>query len=201
MQRVSLALGHIHRAGVIHCDIKPSNIMLDDSDEPVVIDFGMSIRPSAVDASRIKTASHGYIVGTPEYMAPEQITGESKNYTPAIDIYAVGATLFELLAGRPPFEPTIGGNAMAVVQAVLSQPAPSVKSLNAGVPDDVDALIRRCLDKSPTKRIQTADELAVKLNDCRRGRALDALPKKTIARRLSGFFFKEIFLPKKPKDK
>ncbi len=141
---VSRALVAVHAAGVIHRDIKPGNVMLVGGcyDDVRVIDLG--IARSTSHATQL-TAT-GALLGTPYYMAPEQIRGHADART---DVYAVGATLFETLAGRPPF---MGENAGAIVLAVLAEAPPSLHALRTDVPSAIDAVVGRMLAKDPDDR-------------------------------------------------
>jgi Protein kinase domain/AAA ATPase domain len=143
-RQVARALGAIHERGIIHRDIKPANVMLVGGrlDDVRVIDLGIarSLAPST------QLTATGALLGTPHYMAPEQIRGQVDARS---DVYALGATLFEMLAGRPPF---VGEHAGAIVLSVLAEAPPSLGSLRRDVPGAVDAVIGRMLAKDPGDR-------------------------------------------------
>jgi len=150
---VADALAYAHAHGLVHRDIKPDNVLLTGK-HAVVTDFGVSKALSSATGEASIT-SVGVALGTPAYMAPEQAAAD-----PAMDhradIYALGVVAFELLAGRPPFT---GGSAQQVLAAHITEPAPSVSQARAAVPPALDLLIRRCLEKRPADRPQTAAEL------------------------------------------
>ena len=151
----ALAYAHVH--GVVHRDIKPDNVLLSGR-HATVTDFGIARAVDAAADSATITRD-GLLLGTPAYMAPEQVAGES-DVDHRADLYAVGVLAYELLAGRPPFS---GESAQQVMVAHLShQPAP-LSSLRSEIPDALAALVMRCLEKLPAARWQTADELLTAL--------------------------------------
>lgn len=148
---VLAALGHAHRAGVVHRDVKPSNIMLADNGTVKLLDFGIAKRLDDLAGSLTRV---GGIVGTPKYLAPEQVEGRPA--TPASDLYALGVVLFEMLAGAPPYD---GESPIATALAHAVAPVPDVSSLR----DDLSATLVRVLDtvlkKDPAARFPTAEEM------------------------------------------
>ncbi|HEU4322219.1 MAG TPA: serine/threonine-protein kinase [Roseiflexaceae bacterium] len=147
------ALDAAHAVGVIHRDVKPSNALYNAQRQIVLTDFG--IARNTADASRTATAA-GMIMGTPGYIAPEQAIG-SATLTPACDVYALGVVLFELLAGRLPFE---ADTAMGVVLKHLYDPPPAPTSVRPSLPPALDAVVLRALEKEPSARFPSAGALA-----------------------------------------
>jgi len=153
MRRVAEAVHAAHRTGLIHRDLKPSNVLVEEPDDgpphPVVLDFGIA-RPLAGG----ELTETGETIGTPAYMAPEQVEGELDRLDRRTDVYALGATLYRLLAGRPPFE---GRGAALLLQVLKGEPAP-LRPL--GVPADVEAIVLKCLEKERHRRYDSALALA-----------------------------------------
>lgn len=149
---VALALHEAHRLGIVHRDVKPSNILVeqleDQSYKPYLTDFGIARDLEAHD----QTAT-GIIAGTPAFMAPEQARGESRTIERRTDVYCLGATLYDVLSGRPPF---VGDSPMAVLQKVLYDEAPPIRKLNLKIPVDIEAVLLRCLEKEQHRRYESA---------------------------------------------
>ncbi len=153
---VASALDHAHHRGIVHRDIKPENVLLQDG-EAVVSDFGIALAIAEAGAGRL-TAT-GLSVGTPSYMSPEQASG-GRDVDSRADVYALGAMLFEMLSGAPPFT---GESVVALMARILSEPAPSIRTVRPSVPAGLDDAVRKALAKQPADRFQTADEFAAAL--------------------------------------
>jgi serine/threonine-protein kinase len=154
---VANALDHAHRNKVIHRDIKPANILLQDG-EPVVADFGIAL---AVGVSGGRLTETGLSVGTPHYMSPEQATGD-QTVGAQTDIYALGAVLYEMLVGSPPY---VGATAQAILGKIIAGNLASAAEERASVPANVDATIRKSLEKLPADRFTGAQDFARALAD------------------------------------
>jgi serine/threonine protein kinase len=155
IRTVALALYAAHQAGIVHRDIKPGNIMIDDNGKPFVMDFGLAHRPTA---STLTTA--GKIAGTPAYMSPEQVECDPKSLTHSTDIYSLGATFYELLTGRRPFQGTLT-QILTQIQNRTPQP-PS--QLRPGLDRQLQVVCLRMMSKRPADRFATMNEVAAELD-------------------------------------
>lgn len=169
LAKVAEAVQYAHEQGVLHRDLKPGNILLDGRGEPLISDFGLA-RCTEI-ASHLTRSLTSF--GTPGYMAPEQADGPAAQLTPAADIYSLGAILFELLTGRPPF---VGDNAFAVMKESAEKPAPKLRSLVPRLDRDLEIICGRCLESEPAARYLSAGSLAEDLRNWLEGRHINARP-------------------------
>ena len=167
LEKVSRAIAYAHERGVLHRDVKPSNILVDGAGEPQLTDFGLAKLLNA-DQSLLTLTSTG--LGSPAYMAPEQAQGGA---TLSSDVYGIGAVLFTMLTGEPPFQ---GATALETIRLASEQPPRPPKSLNAGIPDDLQTVCLKCLEKEPAKRYASARELADDLGRFAKGEPVSARP-------------------------
>ncbi len=155
--RLADAVHSAHRAGIVHRDLKPANILLSPDGAPKIVDFSLARR----FGPRPTQTLTGARFGTPSYMAPEQAAGEAGAFCPAVDVYALGAVLYEMLTGRPPFKAESSSETLR--QVVAEAPAPPSR-LNCRVPRDLETIVLKCLEKSPQRRYESAAALADDLN-------------------------------------
>jgi len=169
MMQVAHGMAAAHACRVVHRDLKPANILLDHSDSwiPKITDFGLA---KILDNESDATAT-GNIIGTPAYMAPEQAFGNGKYATPAVDIYSIGAVLYECLTGRPPFQ---GRSVGETIDFVRSREPAKIRRLNPDVPFSLELICLVCLRKDPFQRYATALELAEDLSRFLKGESIRA---------------------------
>jgi len=147
------AIQFANEKGFIHCDLKPSNILMDRDGSPRITDFGLARHASESSGMTVS----GAILGTPSYMAPEQASGQRREISPATDVYGLGAIFYELLTGRPPFHlPT---KMETVLQALYGEPIPP-RELRPDLPRELESICLKCLEKSPKDRYPSAAALA-----------------------------------------
>jgi eukaryotic-like serine/threonine-protein kinase len=170
---IARAVDYLHQHEIVHCDLKPSNILL-DGDQPLITDFGLS---RVLQAEPVTDPIAEYrLEGTIPYMSPEQVRGAPGK---ASDIYSLGAILFELLTGKPPF-----GSGRRALERIQRDEAPGPRQCNPKLPASLDRIVRKCLRKEPSSRYETAAQLAAELERFRRGDPLVHTPADTAAQRM-----------------
>jgi serine/threonine-protein kinase len=153
--QVAAGVGHAHKAGIIHCDVKPQNVLLTEDGTAKVADFGIA---RALSESGLTDSD--VVWGSPLYLAPEQAAGERP--TPASDVYSIGVTLYEMLAGVPPFQ---AEKPAALALMHVQDDPPPLSEYNAYVPSQLEWIVRKLLSKEPAARYRTADQLALVLRE------------------------------------
>jgi eukaryotic-like serine/threonine-protein kinase len=169
LRRVSQAVEYAHQHGVIHRDLKPANILLDQNGNPRVTDFGLAKKMQGDSG----LTGSGQIMGTPSYMPPEQAGAKRGEVGLAADVYALGATLYALLTGRPPFQAATPVE--TVLQAIGDEPVPP-RRLNASVPIDLETICLKCLQKEPARRYSSASAFGDDLRRYLDGEPIAARP-------------------------
>jgi TolB-like protein/tRNA A-37 threonylcarbamoyl transferase component Bud32 len=169
MAKVAHAVDYAHSRGVLHRDLKPGNILLNDRGEPLVSDFGLA---KLLDGNNDLTRSLTTF-GTAGFIAPEQAGDAAVDVTPAADVYSLGAVLFNVLAGRPPF---VGSNPVSVIRKASETQAPKLRSLAPSLDRDLEMICARCLERDPKARYQSAGDLAADLERWLGGRPIVARP-------------------------
>lgn len=162
IRKIAVALEEAHSKNVIHRDLKPTNVMIAKNGEPIILDFGLARR---MNTQSMRLTRTGAVLGTPAYMAPEQVTIDAKQVGPSCDIYSLGVMLYELLTGRVPFE---GPIAAIIGRLLMEEPAPP-SSLRAGIDPRLEEICLKAMAKKPANRFasmrEMADALAAYLQD------------------------------------
>ena len=168
MNEICDAIEYAHQQGVLHRDLKPSNILLDEDNVAYVADFGLAKQTSGRDATLTKT---GALLGTPSYMAPEQASGDRARYSKLTDVYALGAILYHMLTGRPPF---LGATPVDTVMMVLEQDPVAPRAINQRADRQLEIICMTCMQKPQDLRYQSAGELHQDLLAVRDGKLAKA---------------------------
>ncbi len=163
--QICAGIGYAHRAGLVHCDVKPHNMLVTSDDRVKVTDFGI-----ARAMTEVTTQRQGQVWGTPQYFAPEQATGQAP--TPASDVYAIGVMLFEMLTGRLPFE---AESATGYAWKHIHAAPPLVSEFNPAVPQPLEEIVQKVLAKDPAARYRTAGQFGRILSTYRRRSQADTL--------------------------
>lgn len=172
---VARAIQHAHSRGVLHRDLKPGNVMIDEQDQIHVTDFGLA---KHLDADSSLTGQ-GTAIGTPHYMAPEQAVGNSDEATSQSDIYSLGGILFAAIAGHPPL---VGDTVMQTLMRVAHHPAPALRSVCPKADVEIEAIVGKCLEKQPQLRYATAAQLADDLDRYLAGKSISARSKSRLGK-------------------
>jgi serine/threonine-protein kinase len=170
LKKMAEAMAYAHERGIIHRDLKPANVLLTSAGEPKIGDFGLAKRIQDDESGMTRT---GTVLGTPSYMSPEQAEGRIKDIGPLADVYSLGAVLYDMLTGRPPFR----GTSMldTLEQLRTREPVPPMQ-FQPGVPRDLETICLKCLQKDPAKRYASAKELAADVGRFLRGEPILARP-------------------------
>ncbi|MBL8796131.1 MAG: protein kinase [Planctomycetia bacterium] len=169
IEKLARAMHYAHQRGIVHRDLKPANILLTSDGQPKVTDFGLAkrVRPG------VQQTQTGTVMGTPSYMAPEQAMGRVKEIGPASDVYSLGAILYEVLCGQPPFR---SETPLDTMLQVASEEPPPLSQLQPRLPRDLQIICMKCLQKEPQKRYPSAQHLADDLQRFLRGEPIQARP-------------------------
>ena len=167
LKTISDAVKYAHQRGILHRDLKPQNVLLDERGQPRITDFGLAKK---VDQDSGLTAS-GAVMGSPAYMSPEQARGQQDRIGPQCDVYSLGAILYEMLTGQPPFR---GETIMATLREVIEFPPVPPSKLNPNVSKDLETICLKCLEKQPERRYASARMLAEELDRFLKGEPVQA---------------------------
>ncbi len=174
LRTIAEAVDYAHRLGVLHLDLKPANVLLDESGAPNVADFGLARR---MEAGLV--ADNHEVSGTPSYMAPEQAVAGAQRITPATDIWGLGAILYELLTGQPPF---LADTPQATLKLVAAERPRDPREIRADIPRDLGAIVEKCMARDVAQRYASARDLADDLTRFQNGYMVKARPLNTLQR-------------------
>jgi tRNA A-37 threonylcarbamoyl transferase component Bud32/tetratricopeptide (TPR) repeat protein len=175
VKTISHAMYYAHQEGVLHRDLKPSNVLVDENDVPLITDFGLAKR---TEEQSVRTVA-GSVLGTPSYMPPEQAQGKLDQISVRSDVYSIGAILYELITGKPPFG---SANPWETIKQVINNEPVSPRLLNNSVPADLETICLKCLQKDQTRRYQSAQDLADELQRFLAGEPILARPISVVER-------------------
>lgn len=167
IRKLALALHQAHRAGVVHRDVKPANIIIDQTSQPVVVDFGLAHHQRSDQDQQDGVPT---IAGTPAYMSPEQVEGQLEAIGPASDIYSLGVILYRLLAGRLPYQ----GSLRSVLTRILHDQPPSPSTFNGQIDSALETVCLQAMAKDPQRRFASMEEMAKSLAEYLKATAADA---------------------------
>jgi WD40 repeat protein/tRNA A-37 threonylcarbamoyl transferase component Bud32 len=169
LETLARAVHHAHQAGIVHRDLKPANILLTNNGVPKIVDFGLAKQTGSDQAATIQ----GVLIGTPMYMSPEQSLGQAERVGPTTDVYGLGAILYEMLTGRPPFQ---AANVQDVLKKIrISEPV-APRLIRRTIPRDLETICLKCLQKTPENRYSSAADLADDLQRFLSDRPIHARP-------------------------
>ena len=169
VRKIALAVQYAHTQGVLHRDLKPANVLIDESDEPRITDFGLARRLGGDSELTLS----GQVIGSPNFMPPEQGAGKKARIGPPSDVYGLGALLYYLLTARPPF---VAETFEATLAQVLNTEPVEPRQLNPGLPLDLETICLKCLEKDPARRYASAGDMAEELNRFLKGEPTHARP-------------------------
>lgn len=172
---VARAIQFAHDRGILHRDLKPANILVDQNDKVRITDFGLA----KFMGTETGLTATGAALGTPSYMSPEQAAGKVAEQHHATDVYSLGAILFTLVTGTPPFK---SGSVVETILQVIHRPAPTARSINPRIPEDIETIVDLCLQKSPERRYLSAAALADDLDRFLNGSPIRARPMSQLRR-------------------
>src|ERR1043166_863895 len=175
MGKLARAVSFAHQPGVFPTHLKPNNVLVDSRGEPFLTDFGLA-KLIEKDTAITRTIT---VLGTPSYISPEQALGQSKNITTAADVYGLGAVLYEILTGQPPFA---GGTTLQTIRQVLDKEPRRPSLINPAIDRDLETICLKCLEKEPSRRYQSANGLAEDLSRWLRGEPINARPTTAVER-------------------
>jgi hypothetical protein len=175
---IAEAIHFAHQRGTLHRDLKPQNVLIDQADQPRITDFGLA----KIMRDDSGLTQMGTVMGSPSYMPPEQAAGRVSEIGPASDVYSLGAMLYELLTGRPPFR---GATALATLHEVMEAEPTALRRLKADIPADLETICLKCLEKSPSARYPTARALAEELDRFLKGEPIQARPASMVRKTVS----------------